>query len=40
VAIFESEQLCVPLITMNKKSGRRIPIAVAVEKETLSPVQG
>ncbi len=40
VAIFQSEQLCVPLITMNKKSGRRIPIAVAVEKQAVSPVQG
>ncbi|MDZ5458348.1 4Fe-4S binding protein [Azohydromonas lata] len=40
VAIFQSEQLCVPLIAMNRKAARQIPIAAAVEKETVAPVQG
>lgn len=40
VAIVQNEQLCVPLIAKNRKSGRQIPIAVVAERETVAAVQG
>jgi transcriptional regulator of nitric oxide reductase len=40
VAIFQSDQLCVPLITKNRKTGPHVPIVVAAHKETAVAVQG
>lgn len=40
VAIFESEQLCVPLIMKNRKSNRQISIPVFVENAAGELVQG
>jgi hypothetical protein len=40
VAIFQSDQLCVPLITKHRKTGPHIPIVAVAQKETAVAVQG